>query len=109
MTIPHSHQHILVIWEYLVRSTCRQEFLTIYSANGRWAQLFRRCPGYLQTELLQDPADNRKFLTIDFWQSLDTYRAMHRIIADDYDRLDRSCAALTDSETLLGIFSSGHD
>ena len=50
-----------------------------------------------------------KFLTIDFWRSLETYRAMHRIIADDYDRLDRSCAALTDSETFLGTFSRGHN
>lgn len=107
MTILYSEPKILVIWEYLVRPEYLQEFISIYSADGEWAQLFCRCPGFLGTELLRAPADNRKFLTIDYWQSLEMYQAMHQLITNDYDRLDHACAALTVSETILGIFS-GH-
>jgi hypothetical protein len=105
MTILPSEPHIQVIWEYLVQPGGRQEFISIYSANGDWAQLFHRCPGFLRTELLHHPADNQKFLTIDFWQSLDTYQAMRQLISDDYVRLDRACATLTAAETFLGIYA----
>lgn len=101
-----SESQIQAIWQYRIKIEYRREFVAAYSAAGSWAQLFHRCPGYLRTELLRDPTDERTFLTVDYWQSREMYEEMHQRIADEYDRLDHACAEFTVSEVFVGIFST---
>jgi heme-degrading monooxygenase HmoA len=63
----------VIIWEYRVRSEGVAKFEEIYAANGTWAQLFEKSSGFLSTELLHDPNDAHRYLTIDRWKSSQDY------------------------------------
>ena len=72
-----------------------------YAPDGTWAQLFRRAPGYVRTDLL---TDGTAYVTLDWWTSRDAYDAFRSAHAEDYARLDRECESLTLSEESLGSF-----
>ena len=92
------------IWTYTVRDGYLDAFLRAYSPGGEWARLFRKCQGYLGTDLKQDVDDPMRFMTIDSWQSYAAFARMRKALADDYDELDRQCEAYTLSERHVGVF-----
>jgi hypothetical protein len=93
-----------VIWEFLVADAHRTEFESLYNSDGVWAQLFRNHPAYHGTTLLCDRDDRGRYLTIDRWQSLDSYNSFKQRFAPEYAAIDEQCEALTSSERLIGIF-----
>ena len=95
----------LVIWEYRVRAGCQKEFEKMYSPNGLWARLFRRGAGYLNTELIHDPKNRSRYLTIDRWISSEAYDAFRANWREDYDALAAHCARLIEREAQLGAFT----
>jgi heme-degrading monooxygenase HmoA len=100
MTMPYAY-----LWEFRVRPERRTEFEGRYGPTGSWVALFRRAPGYLETLLLQDRADEVRYITIDRWQSVEAYRAFRARFAEDYEALDRECEGLTTHEAPLGEFN----
>jgi heme-degrading monooxygenase HmoA len=92
------------LWEFRVRPERAAEFETAYSPRGAWAALFTKSPGYLGTTLLKDPAAPGRYLTIDRWSSPAAHTAMRERHAAEYETLDRSFEALTESEIALGTF-----
>ncbi|HJS90571.1 MAG TPA: antibiotic biosynthesis monooxygenase family protein [Steroidobacteraceae bacterium] len=92
------------VWEFKVEPDRNQEFQRHYGQEGSWVRLFRQAPGYIQTFLLQDSADRRRFITIDRWQSAEAYQSFRAAYAKDYAELDGRCEALTASETYIGGF-----
>lgn len=92
------------IWEFIVRPDKIEEFERSYSASGPWAQLFRRSQGYQSTQLLRDNENARRFLTIDRWDGIASYRAMREQFASEYEDLDRAYEALTETERNIGVF-----
>ena len=92
------------LWEFIVDSDHVAEFVTHYGPDGSWVELFRQSPGYIQTLLLRDATDPRRFVTIDRWQSSEAYRGFRSNFSRQYADLDRRCANLTVRETLLGNF-----
>jgi heme-degrading monooxygenase HmoA len=96
----------VIIWEYLARPEHTAEFEVVYVANGAWAQLFQKGPGYLGTELLHDPNDSHRYLTIDRWESLQDYEAFLLHWQAEYAALDERCAELMEQESLLGKWES---
>jgi 8-oxo-dGTP diphosphatase len=93
----------VILWEFRVRPGSETAFEAAYGAEGDWAVLFRRAPGYLGTELLRAPEAGR-YVTIDRWVSsaaFDAFRDAHRA---DYEELDGRCLELTIEETPLGKF-----
>jgi len=63
----------VILWEYQVKPDYRAAFEEIYAANGAWAQLFEKETGYLGTELLHDPNNAHRYITIDRWDSSQAY------------------------------------
>ena len=91
-----------MVWEFRVKAGREAEFERRYGPEGDWAQLFRRSPAYHGTELLHDTADARRYLTVDRWESAKAFEAFKQRTAEAYEKLDRECEALTESEHCLG-------
>lgn len=94
------------LWEYRVRPDRIREFEAAYGPTGEWAQLFRRAPGYLGTELLRDNDLAGRYLTVDHWESREACDAFRQRFGAEFQALDERCEQLTESETPLGSFSA---
>ncbi|MDH4133097.1 MAG: antibiotic biosynthesis monooxygenase [Gemmatimonadota bacterium] len=94
----------ITIWEFTVPADRAEAFIEAYGPVGTWARLFRQASGYRGTELYRDRENPDRFVTIDFWLSIDDYRAFRSRFADQYAALDQTCASLTDAERPLGTF-----
>jgi len=92
------------LWEFIVEPEHTAEFERHYGPDGSWVALFRQAPGYIQTLLLRDSTDRRRFITIDRWENADAYHAFRAAFSRQYAELDRRCEKLTARETSLGAF-----
>ncbi len=95
---------IHVIWEFRVKEKNQKQFELYYSANGKWAELFRRSPSYRETILTRDKQDRSRYVLTDVWDDLDSYQAFKKRHAQDYNALDKRCEEFTVVERCLGIF-----
>lgn len=98
-------EHVLV-WEFRVRAGCEAEFEATYAADGAWARLFARDPGFRGTELLRDPAIPGRYLTIDRWAGPGDFARFRAAHGEDYAALDAQCEPWTESEIRLGAFAA---
>ena len=96
---------IHVIWEFTVSASHQAAFETAYNSDGLWAELFGRDPAYRKTILIQDYEQARRYLTVDVWEDRESYARFKDLFAAEYRKIDEECAALTESERLIGIFS----
>jgi heme-degrading monooxygenase HmoA len=92
------------LWEFIVKPDHSEEFERVYGPTGLWVALFRRAPGYVDTRLLRDRANPRRFITIDRWKSAHAYRAFRAAFKCEYSEIDQHCARLTTQEIALGEF-----
>jgi heme-degrading monooxygenase HmoA len=95
----------VVIWQFEIAEDKIAGFEAAYAPGGGWAQLFRRSPNYLGTELLRDAYVPGRYLTIDRWASEDDFRAFRKDHDQEYETLDRACDPLTTSETRVGAYT----
>jgi len=94
----------IAVWRFRVRSGQEHAFESGYKGDGDWAQLFRRAPGYIGTELLR-AANEREYLTIDRWESAAAFEAFKQNFGAEYAQLDEKCGAMTEHEQSLGQFT----
>jgi heme-degrading monooxygenase HmoA len=95
----------VVVWQFEVAEENVPAFEAAYCPDGTWATLFRTSPEYLGTELLRDAYVPGAYLTVDRWTSEEAFRAFRRDHDADYEAIDRSCDALTASETRVGAYT----
>ena len=96
----------VAIWELTVRAGAEREFEELYGPGGAWASLFRTAAGYLGTELLRPLADSRRYLTIDRWETAESYAAFREARAAEYQALDARGDALTEEERVVGEYTA---
>jgi hypothetical protein len=96
---------IQVVWEFVVRAAAVEAFESAYGPDGAWARLFARHEGYRGTVLLRELSRPGRYLTVDSWDSAGERAAMLASAREEYDRLDRACEELTESERHLGTFA----
>ena len=101
-----SETSYLAIWEFRVKPESIVDFERAYGPEGSWAQLFRRSPDYIGTELLHDQERAGRYLTIDRWTSHAALRRFKQKFAAEYAALDKECEQLTEFEGLLGDFEA---
>jgi heme-degrading monooxygenase HmoA len=94
------------LWEFQVRAERQSEFERHYGPAGAWVALFRQAPGYIETLLLRDRSQGLRYVTIDRWESIESYRLFRARFARQYEELDRLCEGLTTHEAPLGEFSA---
>lgn len=96
---------IVVVWEFRVQPGRTPEFERAYGPDGNWARLFRRSPGYRGTELLRDPQEPQRYLTLDRWDDISAFEAFKAGHGEDYNALDQACEPLCAEERLVGRFA----
>jgi heme-degrading monooxygenase HmoA len=96
----------VIIWEYQVKAEYLTEFEEIYSISGLWAKLFRKAEGYQGTELLRDPNQPDRYITIDRWASSQAHESFLLRWKAEYAALDAQYEGLTETESLLGKWES---
>lgn len=94
----------VALWEFTAHAGHVEAFRHAYGAGGPWTALFRQSPEYRGTELGADPANSRRFVTIDRWTSRAAYEAFREEHRAAYLEIDRLCEAFTESERRLGEF-----
>lgn len=98
---------IVIVWEFRVQPGRAAGFERAYGSEGDWALLFRRSPGYRGTELLRDPEDPDRYLTLDRWEDASDFDAFKAAHGDEYRALDAACEPLCSEERLIGRFTVG--
>ena len=86
------------------KEEARGQFELAYGPGGAWSKLFARCPGFQGTTLLRDTENPRRYLSIDFW---DTVAQREQMLAErkaEYSNLEAAFADWTESKTEVGIF-----
>lgn len=94
----------VVLWMFEAKAGAEDDFARVYGPDGDWARLFRRSPGYLETQLVRDAQMAQRFLTIDRWASRRAFEEFKASCQAEYDALDARCEPLTRSERLIGHF-----
>lgn len=94
----------VVMWRYRVDPAQEAKFVKAYGPKGEWAKFFSSSKDYLGTELLADDERAGEYVTIDRWESEESYGTFLGEHEADYDRLDRRFEALTLSESRIGAY-----
>ncbi|WP_447751534.1 antibiotic biosynthesis monooxygenase family protein [Sphingopyxis fribergensis] len=93
-----------IIWQFTVPPGNQKAFETGYGPKGRWAELFGRAEGFVETILLKDEDQPAVYLTIDRWESRQAFEAFKNSYAAPYAELDASFEGLASAEIRLGAY-----
>ena len=96
----------IILWEFLVKPEKQTEFMKVYALTGAWAELFKKSPGYLGTELSRDETNSQRYLTIDRWESREAFQGFLSHWEEEYNTLDAGCEGLTVHESCIGRFET---
>ena len=96
----------VILWEFRIRDGMEGRFEQAYGPDGDWVKLFRQGEGFVRTELLRDPTETGRYLTLDYWTSEEAYERFRQQHAKEYQGLDSTCEALTWREAHLGSWVS---
>jgi len=92
------------IWEFQVPPPHVEAFEKAYGPGGAWDQLFRLDSAYRGTDLLRDPQQRGRYLTIDHWATREACQSFHDRYRAEFDAIDRVCEAFTLAECHIGDF-----
>ena len=96
----------VIIWQFQLKADSTAEFENFYRSTGDWAELFQKGKGYISTELLHHGTNPSTYITIDRWNSSESYEAFHAQFKKEYEMLDVQCEELTEHEILIGKWES---
>lgn len=94
----------LRIWKFRPPQDCDEEFAFAYGADGVWASLFRKAPGYLGTQLVRPADAGGWWLTIDRWDSALAFEMFGRNFGELYRELDSELEGVAGEEEFVGAF-----
>jgi quinol monooxygenase YgiN len=94
------------MWEFIAKPEARAEFENLYGPDGKWVRFFRCSKGFLRTEFFRDRDNENRYVTLDYFTSKAAYDDFRREFQQEYEVLDRRCAAVTESEREIGAFTA---
>lgn len=95
---------IEVFFRYRVHPQQVRAFEHAYGSSGPWVELFRQHPGFRRTRLFRHKHEPQIYITIDVWDSKESYDQFRAMYADEYNRLDSQLGLLKLEEHLLGYY-----
>jgi heme-degrading monooxygenase HmoA len=98
-----------IFYRYRVHPLQARAFEHAYGADGPWAKLFARHPGFKRTRLFRHKEDPGVYVTVDVWAGKADYDTFKRTYADDYRRLDEQFALLKLEEAFLGSYEGAEE
>ena len=96
----------IYIWEYEVKPDLIDEFTELYGPHGEWETLFKQYEGYEYTLLLNDDGDSTKFVTIDAWDSKESFESFRSKAEVAFYAIDRRGDQITVIERKIGDFET---
>src|SRR5947209_20311911 len=95
---------LVIIWEFRVAAGKRREFEGAYGPLGQWARFFgsTKNNGYIETQLIRDAAIPPRYLTVDFWTSLQAYDRFKKDDKVVYESMYQRYESLTEPEREVG-------
>ena len=94
------------MWEFRVKPDSVGGFIKLYGPDGDWVKLFANAEGYIRTELHRDVHESMRFVTIDYWESIEHLQRFRTEFATKIDEIDEIGDAMTESEEQIGEFTS---
>jgi heme-degrading monooxygenase HmoA len=94
----------VIVWEFTVLDEHRDAFERAYGSEGDWAALFRSALGYLGTELLRGDQTVGRYLTIDRWDTAESFTRFKKASGAIYNTMDERFEGLTSRELKIGTF-----
>ncbi len=94
----------VALWEYEVKPGGEERFENAYGPEGEWVRLFRNDSRYKETRLVRDTLRRGVYLTMDFWESRQTYEEFIKRHRMEYEAIDEICEDMTLRERKLGWF-----
>lgn len=91
-----------IVWEFRAAPGRERAFEAAYGPDGDWARLFRSDSRYRGTGLFRDTADPTRFVTIDQWDSRESFEEFRQRHKADYAALDDRLAPLCAMERYWG-------
>ena len=98
--------YYVTIWQFDIHPSLQATFERAYGPDGEWVALFRHSPAYVRTDLLHDPAQPNRYLTLDYWQTQAAWVAFRSAYQIEYAALDARCSQFTTNEVQIGSFVS---
>ncbi|RPI73550.1 MAG: hypothetical protein EHM47_05920 [Ignavibacteriales bacterium] len=98
-------KYFITIWQYKINPERKDEFENLYGQSGEWITLFKKYKGYLKTELLKDLNNENTFLTLDYWDSKESFKYFKKNSVKEYSGIDKKGEDLTLSEKHIGEFT----
>ena len=95
---------IEIVCEFVVKEETQGQFELAYGPGGAWSKLFARCPGFRGTTLLRDAKNPRRYLTIDFWDTVAQREQIRGERKAEIAELDATFTDWTESRTEVGVF-----
>ena len=92
------------IWKFRPPPDREGEFVEAYAADGRWARLFARAPGFRGTVLMRPMSAGGWWLTIDRWESVADFDAFQKSLGGEYRALDAELEGAAGEEVFVGAF-----
>jgi hypothetical protein len=94
----------IYIWQYDVNSEHESDFVKAYNSGGEWVDLFRKAKGYIRTEFLRDASNPLRFITIDYWDSVESRNKFMDDFSQEFNDMDSKCEKYTSKEIKLGDY-----
>ena len=94
----------VALWEYEVKPGSEERFENGYGPDGDWVRLFRSDSHYYETRLVRDSFRRGVYLTMDFWESREAYKAFLAEHRAEYEAIDAKGEELTVEERRIGLF-----
>lgn len=93
-----------IFFRYRVHPSQARAFEHAYGAQGPWAKLFARHPGYRRTRLFRHKDDPAIYVAVQVWETKADWDAFREAGAEEWKRLERQLALLKIEERLLGYY-----
>ncbi|MBI1937207.1 MAG: hypothetical protein HYS25_03710 [Ignavibacteriales bacterium] len=97
----------IILWHFKIKEEYIDNFISAYGPNGTWAELFRKDQDYKGTRLLHDVENKLIFVTIDVWESKESFVKFKKKYEEEYHKLDREFEKFTTAEKLISEFDNG--
>lgn len=97
----------VILWRFEVKEEYVDNFISAYDPNGTWAEFFRKDQDYKGTRLLCDVENKLIFVTMDMWESKESFGKFKKKYEEEYYKLDSEFEKFTIAEKLIAEFDDG--
>jgi hypothetical protein len=97
---------IAVVWQFTVKQGQEGAFERLYGADGPWTSLSRKTRSFLGSSFLQELAEARRYLVVEYWSEMLVYEKHLESMRAEIEKLEAERTLLIESMTPLGVFNA---